>query len=132
MPQGKVDGDRATGCSSAGDPVPVPQCPRGGDELTVLWLPSELHASCFVMRQGEEGEQVIQGLQGPGHAQGEGSAWGGRAGLAGRVQPPALSTGAPGKGGSGGRQLQAPRYSHGARMEGAADFAPAFKVWHRD
>lgn len=119
------------GCSS-GDPVPVPQCPRGGDELTLLWLPSALHASCFVMRQEEEGEQVIQGLQGPGHAQGEGRGWGGRAGLAGRVQPPPLPTGAPGKGGSGGNQRQALRCSHRARPEGAADFAPAYKVWPRD
>lgn len=119
------------GCSSHGA-VTVPHCPRGGDELIPLWLPSTPHARCFVMRQEEEGKQVIQGLQGPGYEQGEGRGGGRRAGPAGRVQPPPLSSGAPGKGGSGGRQRQALRYSHRARMEGAADFAPAYKVWHRD
>lgn len=63
------------GCS-CDDPVTVPQCPWGDDELIPLWLPSALHARCFVMRQEEEGKQVIQGLQGPGHEQGEGSSWG--------------------------------------------------------
>lgn len=78
MPQRKLAGEGALGCSSH-DPVIVPHGPWGGDELISLWLPSLLHARCFVMRQEEEWEQVIQGLWGPGQAQvslGAGGVWG--------------------------------------------------------
>lgn len=89
----------ALGCSSH-DPAIVPHCPWGGNELILLRLPSLLHARCFVMRQDEEWEQVIQGLRGPGQARvsvGAGGVWGCGAGQSGRVQPPPLAMGALGR-----------------------------------
>lgn len=52
------------------------------------------------MRQAEEWEQVIQGLQGPEQARvsvGAGGVWGCGAGQSGRVQPPPLAMGALGR-----------------------------------
>lgn len=90
-----------------------------------------LHARCFVMRQEEEGEQVIQGLQGPGHEQGEGRGWGqeswaGRQGAApsplhrssgkgGLRREPALGTEVQPQGTNGGSSRLCPRLQGVAR-----------------
>lgn len=94
----------------------VPHCPWGGDELILLWLPSSLHARCFVMRQEEEWEQVIQGLRGPGQPQVSGSrgCLGVRA-VRQAAAPLLFPRELWGVGGSG-PQYQALWYSHGAHM----------------
>ena len=86
------------------------------------------------MRQEEEWEQVIQGLQGPGQAQ---LSMGAGGGLGVREQgsqagcSPLLFPRELWGGGGWGAQRLALLYSCGARMGGAVDFAPAYKVWQR-
>lgn len=101
------------------------------DELILLWLPSALHASCFVMRQEEEGEQVIQGLQGAGHQQVRaGAGWEGWAGRQGAAPSPLHRSSR--KGGLRGEPASGTAGQPQGTNGGAADFAPTYKVWHRD